>query len=71
MQFARTAPGSAATCASASRTASTSARGVLATSNAQQVRKIRAVVEDLGRRIATPGEAAAMLALKGAKNITL
>lgn len=46
-------------------------KGVLATSNAQQVRKVRAVVEDLGRRIATPGDARRMLALKGAKNITL
>jgi uncharacterized protein (DUF849 family) len=40
-------------------------KGQLATSNAQQVRKIRAVVEDLGREIATPDDARAMLALKG------
>ena len=46
-------------------------KGVLATGNAQQVRKVRAIVEDLGRRIATPDDARRMLALKGAKNITL
>ncbi|HWC78860.1 MAG TPA: 3-keto-5-aminohexanoate cleavage protein [Pseudonocardiaceae bacterium] len=40
-------------------------KGQLATSNAEQVRKIRAVVEDLGKQIATPDEARAMLALRG------
>jgi uncharacterized protein (DUF849 family) len=40
-------------------------RGRLAESNAQQVRKIRAIVEDLGRPVATPAEARAMLALRG------
>jgi uncharacterized protein (DUF849 family) len=40
-------------------------KGRLAESNAQQVRKIRAVVEDLGKPIATPAEARAMLALRG------
>ncbi|MCR6489088.1 3-keto-5-aminohexanoate cleavage protein [Amycolatopsis sp. OK19-0408] len=40
-------------------------KGKLAESNAQQVRKIRAVVEDLGKPIATPAEARAMLALRG------
>jgi uncharacterized protein (DUF849 family) len=40
-------------------------KGRLAESNAQQVRKIRAVVEDLGKQIATPAEARAMLALRG------
>ncbi|EOD63522.1 3-keto-5-aminohexanoate cleavage protein [Amycolatopsis vancoresmycina] len=40
-------------------------RGKLAESNAQQVRKIRAVVEDLGKPIATPADARAMLALRG------
>ncbi|MET7400330.1 3-keto-5-aminohexanoate cleavage protein [Dactylosporangium sp. NPDC005572] len=44
-------------------------KGELATSNAQQVRKIRAAVEDLGRAIATPGEARAMLGLKGSANV--
>ncbi|WGW05015.1 BKACE family enzyme [Tropicibacter oceani] len=42
------------------------ARGELATSNAQQVEKVRRIVEDLGREVATPDEARAMLGLKGA-----
>lgn len=46
-------------------------KGRLATSNAEQVRKIRGVVEDLGREIATPEEARRMLGLKGLANITL
>jgi len=41
-------------------------KGRLATSNAEQVTKIRGVVEDLGKQIATPAEARAMLALRGA-----
>ena len=41
-------------------------KGELATSNAQQVEKIRAVVEDMGRTIATPADARRLLALKGA-----
>jgi 3,5-dioxohexanoate:acetyl-CoA acetone transferase len=40
-------------------------RGRLAESNAQQVRKIRGIVEDLGKPIATPAQARAMLALRG------
>ncbi|MET8998698.1 3-keto-5-aminohexanoate cleavage protein [Amycolatopsis sp. NPDC004169] len=40
-------------------------KGKLAESNAQQVRKIRAVVEDLGKPVATPADARAMLALRG------
>ena len=40
-------------------------RGRLAESNAQQVRKIRAVIEDMGKEIATPAEARALLALRG------
>ncbi|GGD27413.1 3-keto-5-aminohexanoate cleavage protein [Microbacterium faecale] len=40
-------------------------KGRLATSNAQQVKKIRAAVEDLGREIATPADARRMLELKG------
>jgi len=40
-------------------------KGRLAESNAQQVRKIRAVVEDLGKPIATPADARVMLALRG------
>jgi uncharacterized protein (DUF849 family) len=46
-------------------------KGELATSNAQQVEKIRAVVEDLGKQIATPADARRMLALKGVDKVTL
>jgi uncharacterized protein (DUF849 family) len=41
-------------------------KGVLAESNAQQVTRIRAVIEDMGKQIATPAEARKMLALRGA-----
>lgn len=44
-------------------------RGKLATSNAQQVRKIRTIVEELGFEIATPDEAREILDLKGADKI--
>lgn len=44
-------------------------RRKLATSNAQQVTKIRTIVEELGHTIATPDEARQMLALKGAANV--
>ena len=40
-------------------------RGKLATSNADQVSAIRAIVENLSLEIASPDEARAMLALKG------
>jgi uncharacterized protein (DUF849 family) len=40
-------------------------RGRLASSNAQQVKKIRLILEELGMEIATPDEARQMLALKG------
>ena len=40
-------------------------RGQLARSNAEQVAKIRRIVEELGRSVATPAEARAMLHLKG------
>ena len=40
-------------------------RGQLAVSNAQQVEKIRSIVEALGRAVATPDEARVMLGLKG------
>jgi len=46
-------------------------KGELATSNAQQVKKIRAVVEDLGRPIATPDDARRMLGLKGLDGVTI
>lgn len=42
------------------------ARGQLARSNAEQVEKVRGIVEAVGRRLATPDEARAMLELKGA-----
>ena len=41
----------------------------LATSNAQQVRKIRGIVESLGHTIATPQEARARLGLKGGDQV--
>ncbi|APO77064.1 3-keto-5-aminohexanoate cleavage protein (plasmid) [Rhizobium etli 8C-3] len=41
-------------------------RGRLASSNAEQVRKVRRILEELGHEIATPEEAREMLALKGA-----
>ena len=47
------------------------AKGELATSNAQQVSKIRMIVEALGHEIATPAEARAALGLKGAHAIGL
>jgi len=46
-------------------------RGQLATSNAEQVRKIRGVLEALGLEIATPDEARQMLGLKGRANVRL
>ncbi|GAB2185522.1 beta-keto acid cleavage family enzyme [Roseibium sp. LAB1] len=42
------------------------AKGELARSNAEQVTKIRRIVEELGRKVATPEEARQMLGLKGA-----
>ena len=44
-------------------------KGELATSNAQQVRKIREIVESLGLEVATPAEARERLALKGADRV--
>lgn len=40
-------------------------RGKLASSNAEQVRKVRRILEELGHEIATPAEAREMLGLKG------
>ncbi len=45
------------------------ARGELATSNAQQVTLIRQIVERMGREVAAPAEARAMLGLKGAGEV--
>lgn len=44
-------------------------KGRLATSNAEQVAKIRRILEELGHEIATPAEARAMLALKGGDRV--
>ena len=44
-------------------------RGKLAESNAQQVAKIRRIVEDLGCEVATPDEAREILALKGGDKV--
>lgn len=44
-------------------------KGVLARSNAEQVALIRGIVEGLGREIATPARARAMLGLKGAAKV--
>lgn len=44
-------------------------RGKLAKSNAEQVAKIRTIVEELGYEIATPSEARQMLGLKGADRV--
>jgi uncharacterized protein (DUF849 family) len=44
-------------------------KGELAGSNAQQVQRIRTIVEALGREIATPAEARQMLGLKGGDQV--
>lgn len=44
-------------------------RGKLATSNAQQVAKIRRIVEELGCAVATPDEARDILSLKGGDHV--
>ena len=44
-------------------------RGELATSNAQQVAKIRRIIEDLGHAVATPDEAREILDLKGGDQV--
>ena len=46
-------------------------RGTLAESNAQQVLKIRGILEGLGLEIATPAEARTMLALKGRDQVRI
>ncbi|WP_250494967.1 3-keto-5-aminohexanoate cleavage protein [Caballeronia sp. GAWG1-1] len=47
------------------------AKGVKAESNAQQVRKIRRILEELSFEIATPADARRMLGLKGRDEVTL
>jgi uncharacterized protein (DUF849 family) len=44
-------------------------KGELATSNAQQVAKIRRILEDLSMEIATPTEAREILRLKGGDRV--
>jgi uncharacterized protein (DUF849 family) len=44
-------------------------RGKLAMSNAEQVAKIRRIVEELGHEVATPAEARAVLGLKGGDRV--
>ncbi|MEM7320061.1 MAG: 3-keto-5-aminohexanoate cleavage protein, partial [Pseudomonadota bacterium] len=44
-------------------------KGELATSNAQQVTRIRTIIESLGLTVATPQEARARLALKGGDQV--
>ena len=44
-------------------------KGQLAASNADQVAKVRRILEEMGHEIATPDEARAMLALKGADRV--
>jgi uncharacterized protein (DUF849 family) len=45
------------------------AKGRLATSNAEQVERIRRVLSELSLEVATPAEARRRLALKGAHNV--
>jgi uncharacterized protein (DUF849 family) len=49
----------------------TIARGTLARDNAQQVEKIRGLVEGLGREVASPDEARKILGLKGADRLAI
>jgi uncharacterized protein (DUF849 family) len=44
-------------------------KGRLAESNAEQVAKVRRILEELGLAVATPDDARAMLKLKGARNV--
>ena len=44
-------------------------RGTLAKTNAEQVGKIRRILEELGLQVATPDEARQMLKLKGGRNV--
>jgi uncharacterized protein (DUF849 family) len=44
-------------------------RGKLAVSNAEQVLKIRRIVEELGMEVATPEEAREILSLKGSDRV--
>jgi uncharacterized protein (DUF849 family) len=43
--------------------------GMMADSNAQQVRQVRKIIEGLGLEVATPSEAREILQLKGADKV--
>ena len=45
------------------------AKGVMAESNEQQVRKIRRIVEELSLEVAAPEQVREMLQLKGPQNV--
>lgn len=45
-------------------------RGVLAASNAEQVSKIKRIVEEMGHAVATPNEARSILGLKGGDRVS-
>ena len=44
-------------------------RGTLAKSNAEQVTKVRRILEEIGLQVTTPDEARKMLKLKGGNNV--
>jgi uncharacterized protein (DUF849 family) len=46
-------------------------KGVLATSNAEQVKKIRSILEELSFEIATPDEVRTRLRLKGPDQVAI
>ena len=45
-------------------------KGVMAKSNAEQVAKVRRILEELSLEVATPTDAREMLGLKGAHNVS-
>jgi uncharacterized protein (DUF849 family) len=47
------------------------ARGTLARTNAEQVSKVRRIVEELGREVATPAEVRGLLGLKGSNRTAI
>lgn len=56
-------------CARGWRTTSIPPGGKLAKSNTQMAAKVRRILEELGHEIATPDEARALLATKGADKV--
>ena len=69
MQFATMAAGMGGHVRVGLEDCLTISRGQLARSNAEQVEKVRGLVEGLGREVATPAQARAMLGLKGTENV--